>query len=321
MALLKALASALGGFREISASDQIACDAGAMTVTPTGGTQQSVPAAIAARVLGDASGRVPPSRSGLTDLQNLFLNPNFQQGLTEDWEISGSSAVTLSNASTANLPAGAPSLNAARIVRTTAATWIQNQANNGIGSVRGTPCLGGEQFYFEAMVYANVAASISLLPIGYPTSGAPIGGALTTRPVPAAAWTLVSATIAMPPGVAGGTLRINNATDNSTIWLTNARFQRRNGAELLRDASVIPAHFYAPTRGQFFRALENSGAGRVATVTAAVPSDQGDATNIAFNHTTFVTQAGALAQFVKTALGLTDAQLAAIITAARSVAE
>lgn len=89
-------------------------------------------------------------------------------------------------------------------------------------------------------------------------------------------------------------------------------------AVMLRPAART---FYAPTRGQFFRALENSGAGRVATVTAAVPSHQGDATNIAFNHTTFVTQAGALAQFVKTTLSLTDAQLATIMATARQVTE
>lgn len=85
-------------------------------------------------------------------------------------------------------------------------------------------------------------------------------------------------------------------------------------------AGAVPSGF-PPRRGQFFKALEGSGVGRVAAVAAAVPSDPGDATNVAFNHTTFVLQAGTFAQFVKTTLGLTDAQLAAIITSARAVTE
>lgn len=42
MAIRKALASVLGGFREIPATDQIACDAGAMTVTETGASSSSL---------------------------------------------------------------------------------------------------------------------------------------------------------------------------------------------------------------------------------------------------------------------------------------
>lgn len=77
----------------------------------------------------------------------------------------------------------------------------------------------------------------------------------------------------------------------------------------------------SPRRGQFFQALKASGAGRISAVMAAVPLDPDDALNIAFNHTTFVTQTGALAQFVKTTLGLTDAQLAAIVANARTLSE
>ncbi len=86
------------------------------------------------------------------------------------------------------------------------------------------------------------------------------------------------------------------------------------------SGGTMPA-VYPPRRGQFFKALEASGAGRVSTIVAAIPVDPGDATNIAFNHTTFVLQAGTLAQFVKTTLSLTDAQLSAVITSARGLTE
>ena len=85
-------------------------------------------------------------------------------------------------------------------------------------------------------------------------------------------------------------------------------------------AGTVPA-VYPPRRGQFFRALEAFQAGATSTVAAAIPSDPGDATNIAFNHATFIVQVGTLAQFVKTTLGLTDAQLTTIISNARSVTE
>ncbi|APX84753.1 hypothetical protein BV511_08530 [Methylorubrum extorquens] len=57
------------------------CDAGAMTVTPTGGTQQCVPAAIAGRVLGDAGERVRPSRLNIGSMAaNLCPNGDMEDG-------------------------------------------------------------------------------------------------------------------------------------------------------------------------------------------------------------------------------------------------
>lgn len=78
-------------------------------------------------------------------------------------------------------------------------------------------------------------------------------------------------------------------------------------------ASITGAKFADPRRSQFLAALEASGAGRVAKVRDAVPSDVGNAINIAWNSTALVTASGPLAQHVKTTLGLTDAQLNAIL--------
>lgn len=319
MAIVKALRRlAGGGFSLISASDQIACDAGAMTVTPTGGAQQSVPDAIGGRVLADANNRVPASKLGLIDTQNLLLNPNFAQG-TEDWAGFNSTVTTLSNG--ADLPAGAPALNAAKIARTTLSNYVTSEGAVGGSGLRGTPCTSDDRFYAEAWVYSNVAGSVYFQVIGRTTANVEVGGNTPVVNVPAAVWTKVSASPAPAANGVTATLRVANSANNSTLWVTNVRFQRRNAAALIVPQGIVPEMFFAPTRGQFFRALENSGAGRVAAVSDTVPSDRGDAINIAFNHTTFVTQAGALAQFVKTTLGLTDAQIASIITAARSVAE
>ena len=79
----------------------------------------------------------------------------------------------------------------------------------------------------------------------------------------------------------------------------------------------IPAG-YSPRRGQFLAALEASGAGRVATVRAAVPSDPSDPIARAWEHTTFVAADSTLAQFVKTTLLLSNDDLNTILINART---
>ncbi|GJD51073.1 hypothetical protein OPKNFCMD_3824 [Methylobacterium crusticola] len=89
-------------------------------------------------------------------------------------------------------------------------------------------------------------------------------------------------------------------------------------AQAVLNGGVVPASM-APRRLQFLDALEASGAGRVATLAAAVPSDPGDPVNRAYQHTLFVTASCRLAVFARATLGLTDAAFAAILDAARTL--
>lgn len=89
----------------------------------------------------------------------------------------------------------------------------------------------------------------------------------------------------------------------------------------LFDASVPASALFAPSRGQFLRALAASGSGRVSALTATIPSDPDHPDAVTFNHTTFVTVGGAFAQLVKAAIGLNDTQVANIIVSARAIQE
>lgn len=338
MAIVKALRRlASGGFGLIAATDQIACDAGAMTVTPTGGAQQSVPDAIGRRVLDDASGRVPPSRVGMA-VTNLLYNGDFTQGLS-GITISGNTADFTLAVVASNGPNGSNSLLATSPTTTSVATLVialfsrvssagalsfypvtpgQNiEVSSGYVSGNGTPST-------RAQFYDANGATLGT-PLG---SSATVGGRVYGFFVAPAGAAFVQPRLRFdfPAGVVPSGSFFQAALAAAVLGQTEPSLfvppspSVFSGGGLL--AGSVPAlALFAPTRGQFFRALENSGAGRVATVSDAVPSDRSDAINIAFNHTTFVTQGGALAQFVKATLGLTDAQLAAIVAAARSVTE
>lgn len=78
---------------------------------------------------------------------------------------------------------------------------------------------------------------------------------------------------------------------------------------------------FPPRRGQFVAAIEASGAGRVALLTSSVPSDPSDPIARAWAHTIFVTTTSTLANFAKMTLGLSDAELDAVISAARTIEE
>lgn len=324
MALRKALASVLGGFREIAATDQIACDAGAMTVTPTGGAQQSVPDAIAARVLGDANNKVRPSKLDIGSMAaNLCPNGDMEEvagGVPVGWTLLNAvGAGSGISAYTAAAYAGKTSLLLTKATATTSSAVAALGPRMDV-----TPSIAHGLTFFVAPMAGTTTAGFSVQARYYDKTDAllSVDTRLNNGPV-SAGWSEVGLPVTPPTTCAYVRLGfvLSEASTAQYVAIDAVVFQPAFGSVALRDAAITAAKFYAPTRGQFFRALENSGAGRVATVTDAVPSDRGDATNIAFNHTTFVTQAGALAQFVKTTLSLTDAQLAAIITAARSVAE
>ncbi|MBB2959843.1 hypothetical protein [Methylobacterium sp. R2-1] len=295
-----------------------------MTVTPTGGTQQTVPAAIAARVLGDANGKVRPSRLEIGNMAaNLCPNGDMEDvagGAVIGWGVlAPTTAGSTISATTTTAYAGTTSL---LLTKTTA------DANSSVASVGSRMPVEPQSVYggsvFAAAIANASASGLNISIFWYDkndtfSSTTPI---FVNLPIPLD-WTERPFQVRAPAGVSFARIGIYNtaASTAQSVAVDAVVFRRASGATGIEDAAITPLKLYAPTRGQFFRALENSGAGRVATVTDAVPSDRGDAINIAFNHTTFVTQAGALAQFVKTTLSLTDAQLAAIITAARSVAE
>lgn len=92
-------------------------------------------------------------------------------------------------------------------------------------------------------------------------------------------------------------------------------------ADLAAATVGQPPAGVAVRRGAFLRALEASGAGRVATCAAAVDPDPGSASSLAWNHTLFVGPSSALALFVAATLGLSTPQLAAILASARLITE
>jgi len=293
--------------------------------------------AVNGRVLADANGRVPPSRVGMA-VTNLLYNGDFTQGLS-GITIGGNTADFTLAVVASNGPNGSNSLLATSPATTSAATLVvalfsrvsssgaqsfypvtpgQNiEVSSGYVSGNGTPSIRA-QFYDAngAILGATLAASAIAGGRIYGFFVAPAGAAFIqprlrfdfpSGVVPSGSF--FQATLAA--AVSGQTEPSLFVPPSPSVF---------SGGGLL--AGSVPAlALFAPTRGQFFRALENSGAGRVAAVADAVPSDRLDATNIAFNHTTFVTQTGTLAQFVKTTLGLSDAQLATIIANARTVAE
>lgn len=107
------------------------------------------------------------------------------------------------------------------------------------------------------------------------------------------------------------------ASLSETGYVTSAANARALIAAL---AGTVPADL-PPRRGQFLRALEAALPGSIATLFNAVPTDLADPINMAWSHTIGVVPACRLAQFAKTTLGLTDAQIAAAIAAARSIQE
>ncbi|SOR27134.1 protein of unknown function [Methylorubrum extorquens] len=325
MAIVKALRRLAGGsFGLVGATDQIACDAGAMTVTPTGGVQQSVPAAIAARVLGDAAGRVRPSKLNIGSMAaNLCPNGDMEDvagGLPVGWSLlnavgAGSSISAFTDASYA----GTTSLLLSKATATTSSAVAALGPRMDV-----TPlALHGLGFYVAPMA-GTTTSGFTVQAFWYDRTDTYVTASnlLDNGPI-AGAWNEISLPATPPAGCTYGRLAfiLAEASTAQYVGIDAVLFRPALGALGIRDAAITPTKLYAPTRGQFFRALENSAAGRVATVTDAVPSDRGDAINIAFAHAQFVTQSGVLAQFVKTTLGLTDAQLAAIIAAARSVTE
>jgi len=368
MAIVKALRRiASGGFGLIAATDQIACDAGAMTVTPTGGTQQSVPAAIAARLLADANGQVPITAvpfglsvgnclpyadcaNALFSCATGFSNPtggSLLLGTPNDptaveWAPKGMGCVyvrTINPVRSSAMQAQVIDINPQRPLAdgTLSAFW---------------PVIANQNYEFSAFVSCHRLRAAAYLvwcdangSVIIPSSGTVTGydgqskGALSAYPRPfviAKAPANAAYVIPLVRGLLDQTP--TNAAFESYLFASGLQLAQAQPSQstpspwapgatsvlhgaALAAGSIPSLAFFAPTRGQFFRALENSSAGRVATVANAVPSDRGSAINLAFEHTTFVTQAGPLAQFVKTTLSLTDAQLAAIIASARAVTE
>ncbi len=83
-------------------------------------------------------------------------------------------------------------------------------------------------------------------------------------------------------------------------------------------AGVVPASL-PPRRAQFLLALEARQAGSIQALSDALPASPADPVAVAWFHTVGVTPASRLATWAKSVLGLTDAQLAATISAARSI--
>lgn len=174
--------------------------------------------------------------------------------------------------------------------------------------------------------------------------GAPLfvgaGGILTPTP-PASGWRQIVATAVSPNQVVVALGEASVVSDEGTALITSdgsfAGPCSLDGAtNAAADSYVTPAAnaraFIAalagivpsdlpPRRGQFLRALEAAQPGSIDTLFNAVPTDPSDPINTAWWHTIAVTAGCRLALFAKERLGLTDAQLAARIAAARLIQE
>ncbi|MRI54062.1 hypothetical protein D8770_08865 [Methylobacterium sp. DB1607] len=185
-----------------------------------------------------AAQSVTASKMVLIDTQNLLLNPNFTQGW-DDWLRNLVANSSLSNAASGDLPAGCPAVQAAKLVRAGAAEpYLQSLGLPADNSPRGTPCSAGDQFYLEAWVYQTVAGPVGLQAVGYTAAHALTGGGAINVNVPANTWTKVSSTVGVSPTAVASSARITQKTDNSSLWITNVRFQRKNGAELIVDGTI-----------------------------------------------------------------------------------
>jgi len=283
--------------------------------------------AINGRVLADASGKAPASRVSIGSMaENLVVNGDMEEvsgGQCVGWVIADSAGTVSLSQYTAAPFSGSTALLLDRGSNAANANRVEAFNTNSFMGVSGSAAYeascftyGADQasavgFYFRFYWYDKDSVYLNIF-----------SDAFSNAPIPAN-WTQRNSQIISPSSARKARVSVMNGQNSTTRYLAvdAVSLRRATGGTALEDGAVLPGKFYAPTRGQFFRALENSGAGRVALVRDAVPSDAGDPDNIAFNHTTFVTTTGRLAQLVKGAVPLTDAAFSSIIANARTVAE
>ncbi len=284
----------------------------------------TVQTAINGRVVADANGKVRPSKLDIASMAaNLCPNGDMEEvagGLPVGWTLLNAVGVgSYISAFTDAAYVGTTSLLLSKATATTSSAVAALGPRMDV-----TPAVAHGLGFWVAPMAGTSAAGFTVQALWYNSSDVyVIADNLVNEAPIVSGWNEINAPATPPPGCTYARLAfiLSEASTAQYVAVDAVVFRPAVGANAIRDAAIVPRTFYAPTRGQFFRALENSGSGRVALVRDAVPSDAGDPDNIAFNHTTFVTTAGRLAQLVKSAVPLTDAQLATIIANARAVAE
>lgn len=92
-------------------------------------------------------------------------------------------------------------------------------------------------------------------------------------------------------------------------------------ADAMNKQSVVALLAYQVSMSRFLRALEASGAGRVATVEAALSDAPGDTTRLAWRYVPYVITGDIVSNFVASTLSLSTAQMDSVFTAARALSD
>lgn len=198
-----------------------------------------------------AAQSITANKLALVDLNNLVANGDFAQGITEGWARNFGS-VTLSNAASGDLPTGCPAKQAIKLVKPSAAEVSLSTADFGAdtGLALGFPISWNEQYYTEAWVYSNVAgASVALEVVTRDVNGsiAGTGGAVYLTAPTANTWHKLTGTQLIGDRNGRGYVRVSNATNPSTTWVTLVKVLRRNGAALIVDGTITGSQLVANT--------------------------------------------------------------------------
>jgi hypothetical protein len=177
----------------------------------------------------------------ITDATNLIMNGSFQQGL-DGWTRLTGGPFTITGAT-------GPEKFAVQLNRTTTEVSLTYGANFNdavAAAAYGLPVQAGETIYVEAWAFCNVAGTNSIIDLPYSrkdTGAVQNPGSLTTNLV-ANTWTKVSGVITM---AADAYLcpRIINSRDNSQLYVSAVKINRRNAGKLIVDGTIITNHLAA----------------------------------------------------------------------------
>ena len=177
-----------------------------------------------------AAGAITASKIVVTDFQNIIPNGDFSSG-SEGWARMIGSVAFIDSAS-------GPSRYAAVLTRTTTENSLTSFANfNSVGDDAGVAVNAGDQFHLEYWAFSTVAGSNYHNMVVRQPGGSLSVVNFTAATLPLNTWTKVSATATAT--VSGKLfLRLMNSISNSTLYISNVRLLRRNGAELIVDGTI-----------------------------------------------------------------------------------
>ncbi|MBB2962879.1 hypothetical protein FHU13_003277 [Methylobacterium sp. R2-1] len=230
------------------------------------------------RVVEDANNKVRPSKLDIGSMAaNLCPNGDMEEvagGVPAGWTLLN--AVGAGSGVSAYMAAAYAGKTSLLLSKATATTSSAVAALGPRMDV--TPAIAHGLTFFVAPMAGTTTSGFSVQARYYDKTDAllSVDTRLNNGPV-SAGWTEVGLPVTPPTTCAYVRLGfvLSEASTAQYVAIDAVVFQPAFGSVALRDAAITAAKFYAPTRGQFFRALENSGAGRVATVAGRLQSRPG----------------------------------------------